>query len=142
MTSVQAGKFPTPEGGTPSDTLVVRVRMSLVWTGQVVKDGVKPTTIDYDVLVLRGSTAAPVVVGWDGAGTGTGSELTQFGNAVAADIPVNTSVPVVTSTPAATPSIPGAVPGSAAATSGAATSGAATSGVATSGAVTSAPSAN
>lgn len=62
------------------ETVLVRVKIRILWEGQEQKNTDDYATFTYDLLVIQANTAAPRVVAWGGPGSGSG--LTAYSNAI------------------------------------------------------------
>lgn len=91
------------DGKTPAQ-IVVRVKLSLEWTGVEYGQSKAAPVTELDLLVDRADTAAPVVVAW--GAPGDGADLVPYANAVLgrdlAHLTTSTPAPAATDEPAAT----------------------------------------
>lgn len=62
------------------DTVLARIKVALLWKGQVQKDSEAYAIYNLDLLIENADTASPRVVAW--GGPGTGASLKRYGNAV------------------------------------------------------------
>jgi hypothetical protein len=83
-----------------TDRMVVRVTLTLPWSGRATTSSTTAATTEYDLLVEQAGSAAPRVVAW--GGPGTGPVLQPYMNAIAAEVAApDADEPVVAPTTAA-----------------------------------------